>query len=118
MLTDPPAEDEIEVSIFGPGKGEAILVHLGYNRWIAVDSCIDQIDGTIPALEYITQIGVNVSSSVLLVVGTHAHDDHIAGISEVFRRCEAAHFVCAHALVHSQFIALVNADSRAYAGLP
>jgi hypothetical protein len=118
MLTDPPIEDQVEVSIFGPGKGEAILVHLGYNRWIVVDSCIDQIDHTIPALEYLNRIGVDVSRDVLLVVATHAHDDHIAGISEVFRRCEAAHFVSAHALASSNFIAIVNADARAYTGLP
>jgi hypothetical protein len=118
MLTDPPPEDVIEVSIFGPGRGEAVLVYLGYNRWIAVDSCVDQIDGSIPALAYLERIGVDIRRNVLLVVGTHAHDDHIAGISEVFSRCEAAAFVCAHALVHSQFMALVNADARAYAGVP
>jgi len=118
MLSDPPAEDTIEVSIFGPGKGEAILVYLGYNRWIAVDSCVDQIDGSIPALAYLDRIGVNVSTDVLLVVGTHAHDDHIAGISKVFLRCEAASFVFAHALANSQFVALVDADARAYAGIP
>lgn len=118
MLTDPPAEETIEVSIFGPGRGEAVLVHLGYGRWIAVDSCRDQVDGSIPALDYLERIGVDIGRNVLLVVGTHAHDDHIAGISEVFHKCEAASFVSAHALAQPQFMALVNADARAYAGVP
>jgi len=99
MLTDPPAEDEIEISIFGPGRGESILVYLGYNRWIAVDSCVDQIDGSIPALAYLERIGVDIGHNVLLVIGTHAHDDHIAGISEVFRRSEAASFVSLYFLM-------------------
>lgn len=118
MLTDAPAADEIEISIFGPGKGEAVLVHLGEGRWIAVDSCKDQVDNSIPALSYLDRISVDVSKNVLLVVGTHAHDDHIAGISRVFERSESADFVCAHALVQPQFLALVEADARAYAGVP
>ncbi len=40
-MADSPGQDIIEVSIFGPGKGEPILVHLGRNEWIIVDSCIN-----------------------------------------------------------------------------
>jgi len=36
-----PAADEIEVTLFGPGYGEAIAVHLGEGAWLLVDSCID-----------------------------------------------------------------------------
>ena len=43
---DPPASDVFEVSIFGPGKGESIVVHIGNGRWIVVDSCRDQITGS------------------------------------------------------------------------
>lgn len=116
-LTDPPAKDEVEVSIFGPGKGESVLVHLGDNKWIIVDSCIDQIDRSIPALAYLERIGVDVATDILLVVGTHAHDDHIAGIAEVFRRCEAADFVCSSALTTEEFFALLQIDARVYSGI-
>ncbi|TDC54372.1 MBL fold metallo-hydrolase [Jiangella ureilytica] len=111
MLTDPPAEDEFEVSIFGPGKGESIVVHLGQNEWIIVDSCIDQVDGSNPALRYLEQLGVD-SSSVLLVVATHAHDDHFAGIAEVFRVCERSSFVCSPAVVSEEFYALTEIDEE------
>ena len=94
MSTSLPASDVIEVSIFGPGKGESIAVHLGSNQWLIVDSCVDQIDRSNPALRYLESIGVDLSADVRMVVGTHAHDDHIAGISEIFARCESA-ILCA-----------------------
>jgi beta-lactamase superfamily II metal-dependent hydrolase len=113
-LTDLPGRDVIEVSIFGPGKGESVLVHLGQNEWIVVDSCVNSRTGKIPALEYLDSIGVDASSQVRLVVGTHAHDDHFAGLAQVLERCESAYFVCQGALVKEQFMALVEMDKRLY----
>jgi beta-lactamase superfamily II metal-dependent hydrolase len=117
MLSDPPAADEVEVSIFGPGKGECVLVHLCDNRWIIVDSCIDQRTREIPALSYLERAGVVAEQAVELVVGTHAHDDHFAGISKVFEKCEAAQFVCSDAMTKEEFLALRRADAIAQAGL-
>jgi glyoxylase-like metal-dependent hydrolase (beta-lactamase superfamily II) len=110
-LTDAPVPEEIEVSIFGPGKGESVLVHLGSNDWIIVDSCINRRTRGLPALDYLDRIGVDASSHVRLVVATHAHDDHFAGISEMLERCDAADFVCQTALVSEQFLALVEMES-------
>jgi hypothetical protein len=39
VTVDHPAPDEVEIVIFGPGIGEAIAVHIGYNQWLLVDSC-------------------------------------------------------------------------------
>jgi hypothetical protein len=109
-LSDPPAADVIEVSIFGPGKGESVVVHLGHNRWIVVDSCKDQRvrrqARTVSPLSYLDRIGVDCSKAVELVVATHAHDDHFAGIAEVFRKCESAKFVCSRAITKEEFAAL------------
>lgn len=113
-MTDPPGRDVIEVSIFGPGKGESVLVHIGQNEWIVVDSCVNSRTRKVPALEYLERIGVDAARQVRLVVGTHAHDDHFAGISQVLKRCESAHFVCQGALVKEQFMALVEMDKRLY----
>lgn len=113
-MIDSPGRDVIEVSIFGPGKGESVLVHLGRNEWIIVDSCISARTGKIPALEYLDEIGVDARTQVRLVVATHAHDDHFAGISKVLERCESADFVCQGALVKEQFLALVEMDKRLY----
>src|SRR6266508_1836198 len=111
MLIDPPAADVLEISIFGPGKGECVAVHLGFGDWIIVDSCIDQFDKTIPVLNYLDNIGVDIATSVRLVVATHAHDDHFAGISRVFERSSSARFVCSSAVTREEFFALVEIDS-------
>jgi hypothetical protein len=116
MLSDAPPADVVEVSIFGPGKGESIVVHLGNNRWIIVDSCKNQrLQGkvrTVSPLSYLDQIGVDVTTSVELVVATHAHDDHFAGIAEVFDKCESAKFVCSRAITTAEFAALTQVDRQ------
>lgn len=108
----PPRLDELEVSVFGPGKGESVLVHLGAHDWIVVDSCVDQLDKTNPALHYLERIGVDVADSVRLVVGTHAHDDHIAGLGDIYTAAKGAHFVCSSALSCEEFFAQVEADAE------
>lgn len=110
-LTDPPSGGEVEVSLFGPGKGESCVVHLGNDDWIIVDSCIDQRTGENAALAYLSTIGVDPSVAVRLVVGTHAHDDHIAGIAEVFEACSKSSFVSSSALVKEEFASLLEVDA-------
>ncbi|WP_178379764.1 MBL fold metallo-hydrolase [Cryptosporangium aurantiacum] len=107
-----PAPDELEVSIFGPGKGESILVHLGDGQWMIVDSCRDQFDGRIPPLDYLRNIGVDPGNSVQLIVGTHAHDDHIAGMAAVVEACPSASLVCSAAVSSEEFYALAATDKR------
>ena len=51
-VTQPPCHDELEVSIFGPGIGESVVVHLGYGDWIVVDSCLNPRTRLPAALEY------------------------------------------------------------------
>ena len=66
----PPAADEIEITLFGPGYGEAIAIHLGEGVWLLVDSCIDP-DSKAPASEtYLEQIGVN-AEQVRAIVASH-----------------------------------------------
>ena len=76
-----------------------------------VDSCVDQSNGSPPAFGYLTEIGVDVANRVHLVVGTHAHDDHIAGIGDAFVAASSARFVCSSALTRDEFYALVQADA-------
>ena len=103
---EPPAPNVVEVSLFGPGKGESVVVHLGAHRWIVVDSCRDQRSGEVPALEYLRGIGVDLATEVLAVVATHAHDDHFAGISDIVEACEKAIIVTSQAVVNREFIAV------------
>jgi beta-lactamase superfamily II metal-dependent hydrolase len=108
----PPEHDEVEVSIFGPGKGESIAVHIGDGEWLIVDSCVDQRSKEIPVLRYLEGIGVDVSADVRLVVGTHAHDDHIAGLARVFEACLSAQFVCSSASTKEEFVRHIRADEQ------
>lgn len=99
-----------EVSLFGPGKGESVVVHLGAGRWIVVDSCRDQRSGAVAALQYLRGIGVDLATDVRAVVATHAHDDHFAGIADIVEACPVAIIVTSQALITREFLALVVAE--------
>ena len=81
MCNNPPATDQIEVSVFGPGVGEAIVVHIGDGKWVVVDSAIDKY-GALP-IQYLEKLGVVLKEDVVYVVATHWHSDHIAGLSDI-----------------------------------
>lgn len=101
-----PNSDQIEVSLFGPGVGEALAVHLCDGVWMLVDSCIDSTSGTPAPARYLDLLGV-APESVELIVGTHWHDDHMRGISELVRRYPAARFYCSSVLKDDDFHAFV-----------
>jgi hypothetical protein len=111
LALEHPAPDELEVSVFGPGYGEAIAVHIGEGRWLTVDSCRNRRTGRPAALEYLLALGVDVSSDVVLVAATHWHDDHIAGLAQVVEECAGAAFACPASLEAGEFLRLVKASS-------
>lgn len=88
-----PSPDELEISLFGSGYGEAMAVHIGNSLWVLIDSCPERDTGKPSSLEYLKELGLDVSKVVELVVATHWHDDHIRGISTICRECENAAFV-------------------------
>ena len=106
-----PKADEIEVTVFGPGYGECIVIHIGNGKWVIVDSCLDAERHSI-ALDYLRSLRVNPSDAVSLVVATHWHDDHIGGMGELVEECKKAIFSCAAALVQEEFLAAVEALER------
>jgi len=106
-MNSQPGDQEIEVSLFGPGYGEGILVHLGKKEWIIVDSCINPKSRKAAALEYLEKINVNLNL-VKLVVATHWHDDHIRGLSNIVKACNKADFVISDALRQDEFIKLLS----------
>jgi glyoxylase-like metal-dependent hydrolase (beta-lactamase superfamily II) len=113
----PPDVGELEVSIFGPGKGEALAVHLGGGDWITVDSCVSQRNQRNALLDYFDAIAVDPVRQVRLVVGTHAHDDHIAGIADLFERAQDATFVCSSAITSEEFLHVVKIDNEVASGV-
>lgn len=117
----PPAPDEIEVSVWGAGYGEAIVIHIGGGKWILVDSCIDP-DSQLPAsLDYLKNLKFPVGEAVKLIVVTHWHDDHIRGISKALDECKSSSLAISAALQANEFLKLVSLYSgpitRATSGL-
>ncbi len=104
-MNNPLAEDELEVTVFGPGYGESIALHVGDGAWVLVDSCINP-DGEPRALQYLAGLGVNPAQAVRLVVATHWHDDHIRGMARLVTACSNAVFCCASALREKEFLTL------------
>jgi hypothetical protein len=109
---DPPASDQIEVSVFGPGYGECTVIHVGSGKWIIVDSCLDSTTKRPASLAYLERLGVP-PSAVKLIVATHWHDDHIRGLAQVVSECREAKFCLSAALAKPEFIATIVAfDER------
>jgi len=76
-----PKADEIEVTIFGTGYVECIVIHVGSGKWVIIDSCLD--DANKPAsLSYLQSLGVSVETNVIAVSASHWHDDHIKGLAK------------------------------------
>lgn len=100
------ALNEVEVSLFGPGYGESILIGSG-SDWIIVDSCVNA-NGRPAAISYLESLGVDPSVSVRYVVATHWHDDHIRGLSDTVAKCTTAEVLCSDALKPEEFFCLVQ----------
>jgi len=99
----PPAPQELEISIFGPGFGECVVLHLGNGEWGVIDSCLDPDSKRSAALHYLESIRIDVATAVKFVVATHWHDDHMQGISAVFQEAKSAFFVCTQAVRQPDF---------------
>jgi hypothetical protein len=112
----PPGPVEIEVNVFGPGFGESILVHIGQDRWVIVDSCRDSATRRPAPLLYLDRIGVDASNSVIRVIASHWHDDHVRGLTEIVRTCQKAQFCSSAALTREEFLEIVETYATANQG--
>lgn len=106
---EPPGQDEVEVALFGPGKGECVVVHLGEHEWLVVDSCLDHGSPRRPAASaYLDSIGVP-PAAIKLVVASHWHDDHVGGLATLVRQATNAKVVCSAAFEPDEFLQVVSA---------
>ncbi len=107
MITSPPAADELEVTLIGPGFGECALVHLGDGKWIVIDSCIDPDTRECAPLRYLKALGVDIARDVLCIVISHFDDDHIGGMPDLVREAVKAAIVIPSAYVGKDFYRFV-----------
>lgn len=103
-----PEDFEVEVSLFGAGVGECILIHLSEKNWVVIDSCLDPESKQPVAIEYLKKIGVDYKKYVKQIIITHWHDDHIKGSFQLVKECENAEFICSTALHSKDFGKLLS----------
>ena len=99
----PVQDDTFEVSVFGTGFGECVLVHIGNNDWMVVDACLDPNTKTPCVLEYFTSIDIDPAKAIKLVIATHWDTDHVEGLAEILRVSEESEFVMSKALKNKDF---------------
>ena len=109
---NPPQDDEVELSLFGPGVGEAICLHLGNGRWFLVDSCLNPETKTPIAAEYLSSLGFQLEKSVDQIIVTHWHSDHVKGVKHLVEQCKNAKVVTSSALMKKEFLTLLSLVSH------
>lgn len=88
-------------------------MHVGDHKWLMIDSCKEQRTGRNIALDYLRSIGVDIAKDIVMIVATHAHDDHFAGIADAFEQATAAKMVVSSALSREEFFVLMESDAVA-----
>lgn len=106
-----PALDEVEVTVIGPSYGESVLIHLGDDRWVIVDSVVVQGQTRPAAIKYLESIGVDPTHAVKLVVITHWHDDHIRGVASILETCSSAAVCVPSSFTRNEFTSFLSAHA-------
>ncbi len=83
-VNKPPEYNEYEISVFGKGYGESIVLSCGNKNFIIVDSFLNPDTGRPIALDYLDSMNITYDR-IKQVVITHWHDDHIKGISRIIQ---------------------------------
>ncbi len=103
-----PAADEMEITLLGRGFGESIVLHMGDGNWVITDSFLTS-HGRAAPLEYLASMGVS-PSSVKVILATHWHDDHVAGLAQIYENALDADLVFSIALEHDEFSAFIEKE--------
>lgn len=87
-LLFPPKNNEVEITTFGPGYGESIVLHVPGIGWGIVDSCVVKMGGTstVPPLAYLLDILSTPFPKLAFVLVTHPHEDHYRGLEQILNK--------------------------------
>jgi hypothetical protein len=94
--------------VFGPGKGESIVIRVPDDTWIVIDSC--RINKGSAAARLLRQFGAQWSCLVL----THRHDDHYRGFLELFELLGSGPLGCADPTVVDWRATAGSGDAEAH----
>jgi len=88
-----PNKNDVEVTLIGTGGGygESVVLKIGWDKWVVIDSCINPETKEPLALEYLKQVNADLNK-VVLIVCTHWHNDHIKGLSKLLSKCPNCEF--------------------------
>lgn len=102
---------ELEINLLGTGGGygESVVIHLGNQDWVIIDSCIEPSTGEVLPLAFLRSRNIDLSQ-VKLIICTHWHDDHIGGISDILKSCQNAIFSYARVNDLVKFLQFVSLD--------
>ena len=86
-ILDKPSPETVEFTLLGGanGYGESVVLHIGENKWVVIDSCVDELGNSMP-LMYLKNIGVSIED-IVCIVCTHWHADHIQGLFDLLNEC-------------------------------
>jgi len=78
----PLKKTDIELTFFGPGYGESIVVHIPSLGWAAIDSCEFGRFGQrfVPPLQYLIS---QKAQRLAFLVLSHPHQDHYKGMEQI-----------------------------------
>jgi len=78
----PLKKTDIELTFFGPGYGESIVVHIPSLGWAAIDSCEFGRFGLrfVPPLQYLIS---QKAQRLAFLVLSHPHQDHYKGMEQI-----------------------------------
>ena len=105
----PPQVNEIEISIFGRGVGECLVLHVGNNEWVIVDSHYHPDTKEPIALWYLKSLGVDPATAVKAIIITHWDKDHISGMPETITECKNADICLPSAFIEDDFNEFMHA---------
>lgn len=103
-----PNLNEFEISIFGPGYGECILIHLGNNEWIVIDSCFNPDTKESVVFSYLKSLKLVPKEVIKLIIISHWDDDHIKGLCKIVEECEYSDVCISNAIHNKHFYSLVK----------
>lgn len=108
IQTHAPDPGTAEISLFGPGVGECIVIHYGDYRWFIIDSCLLPGSQAPIALKYLESLGVDVATQVSGLLLSHWHSDHIEGAYRIVSACENAVIHASAALFSHEAVNLAS----------
>lgn len=107
-MTEGPAPEEFEITVFGRGVGESIVVHLGDDSWLIVDS-FNGPGGVPVAADYLEGLGVT-EDRVKAIVISHFDIDHYRGVDKLVDQYSDAHLHVTAAIDRRWFERLLDVD--------